>query len=98
MNTLILEGSLGLDILQEAGQLFVSKPSLQAGDETLGFLGCLRTQVGQGRQLKLVQLLAHQQRSDAGDSLPVAEFGKPVNQSEVSLGSFNQSEVTSVCS
>ena len=62
MNTLILEGSLGLDILQEAGQLFVSKPSLQAGDETLGFLGCLRTQVGQGRKLKLVQLLAHQQR------------------------------------
>merc|ERR1719341_487969 len=72
----LLERSLGLNVFQQPGQLFISKPPLQTWDQTSGLLRRFWTQVGQSCQLKLVQFFTHQKRPDRGDSLSVSKLCK----------------------
>ena len=73
-----MEASLGLDVVEQVGQLFVVETTFQARNQALGFFGSFRAEIGQSGQLELVDLGLGEQRSDGRDVLHVLELGEPL--------------------
>lgn len=58
---LVLNASLGADVVEDLSQLLVFEASLERWNERLRVIGSVRAQVSDGRQLEFVQLLLSQQ-------------------------------------
>jgi len=73
---LTLQTALGRHVLQKHPQLLVVEPGGQARNERLRFLRGLRTQVGDGSRLELVELLLREHGADGLDGHTVLELGE----------------------